>query len=171
MMKYFFLACAWSLVLPTLSAANPAPITAAPIAKATTTALAPITIAPGFAITTTAIDGKAYPVVELGGQGGYNTSGDMYSFSGLLGITLASNYSTLPGGQVFPVVQLVVAEADTENFTIPGVLTFFDGGVKTSGKETTDILCTLDLGGEACSGVEGRVTGALLGVPFTNLGG
>lgn len=103
-----------------------------------------------------------------GGQGGYNFVNPNQSATGLLGINAGNNYTTI-GSQVFPILDLTVAEADTESVIIPGLLTFHDGGLQSTQK--TDVLCTVNGNGAGCSGLVGIVTGAVLGQPFTNLGG
>lgn len=158
--------------LQVLSQAEPIPSpTKAAATKTAAISAGPITLAPGYTVTSTVIAGQTYPIFSVGVQGGYQLTATSFSASGLLGITLANVYSTLPDGQVYPAFEVYVNEADSELFTIPGVLTFRDGGVSTDGPQPTDVKCSLGLSGGGCSDLAGLVTGTVFGEPFTAVGG
>lgn len=104
--------------------------------------------------------------------GGYEFTGSSFSATGLFGFGFQESYTTA-GSLVYPVYDFTLVEAETESYIIPGILTFHDGGLSTvPGSEPTDIACSLGTNGKAgCSGLAGLVTGAILGQPFTAIGG
>ncbi|TKA32454.1 hypothetical protein B0A50_01562 [Salinomyces thailandicus] len=151
-------------------AAAPPPPT--PAASPTPTPAPVFTLAPGYSYSQTVIDGQTLPIVAGNLTGGYQFTGTSFSATGLFGIGFKESYTTA-GSLVYPVFDFTLVEADTESVIIPGLLTLRDGGLSTvPGSQPTDVMCSLDTNGKAgCDGLAGLVTGAILGQPFTMVGG